>query len=659
MILNKLTLHNFGVYAGHQTFDLSPNKDGRSVIIIGALNGSGKTTFLTAVQMVLYGSLSPSAKTKKINYQEFLRGKINRSTSVKDGASIQLDFSAFDDEGERRYSVQRLWNEAKSGKIREKLMVFVDGELNKFLTENWAEHVETLLPSRIMPLFFFDGEKIEELANEENTNEILSSAVNGLLGLDLVHQLVGDLDVFELKKTKLLASKEELAEFDAAQDALKELENERKKIRQDRGAFVSKLERQQEKHRNAVTAYAAEGGELYEKRETLKLNRENAISNFSNHAEEIARIAEAGAPLLLVRELLDEVTIQSDLEEVSEKAQAVLELFSVHDRKTVGKLTELGVGSEYVDELTTYLTSERKSYEDAASHEQYLKLSKTGREQLHALNKLELDASIQNVTNGLEKNAELADAVDQLEKLLLGIPEVEAIKPFALAVESSERKIAEIEEQIRSVDAQIHELDNKITSAGRELRLRMSNNVDAQLEAEDTARFLKHSDKVKSTLATFKQKVLRNKLQKLENLILGCFDELTRKSKLITHLSINPDTFEMSLMGEDNNVIETSDLSSGERQLLATSILWGLSKASQRRLPTIIDTPLGRLDSSHRGTLCGNYFPKASHQVILLSTDEEVDKRYLKILQPSINKTYRVEFDAEKGGSAVSEGYLF
>jgi DNA sulfur modification protein DndD len=659
MILNKLTLHNFGVYAGQQIFDLSPDEDGRSVIIVGALNGCGKTTFLTAVQMVLYGPLSPSAKSKKMPYQDFLRGKINRSTNNKDGASIQLDFSVFDDEGERQYSVQRLWKETKSDKIREELTVFVDGKLNKFLTENWAGHVETLLPSRIMPLFFFDGEKIEELANEENASKILSSAVNGLLGLDLVHQLVIDLGVFELKKAKLLASKEEIAEFDAAQDALKTLENERSDFRQKRGTYEAKLGQQQEIHRKAVTKYATEGGELYEKREALKLGRENSILNFSNHAEEIAKVAEAGAPLLLVRDLLDEVTIQSDLEEVSEKAQTVLELFSVHDRKTVGKLTDLGAGSEYVEKLTNYLTSERKSYEDAASHERYLKFSKTGREQLHALNKLELDASIQNVANGLEKNAELADAVDQLEKLLLGVPEEEAIKPFAQAVESCERKITEFEEKIRSVDSKIHELDIKITSAGRELRLRMSSNVDAQLEAEDTARFLKHSEKVKSTLATFKKIVLRKKLQKLENLILGCFEELTRKSKLINRLSIDPETFEMSLMDKHGDVIETSDLSSGERQLLATSILWGLSKASQRLLPTIIDTPLGRLDSSHRGTLCGKYFPKASHQVILLSTDEEVDERYLEILQPSINKTYRVEFDAELGGSTVCEGYLF
>ena len=44
MILEKLLVNNFGVYAGKQNFNLSPDKK-KPVILIGALNGSGKTTF--------------------------------------------------------------------------------------------------------------------------------------------------------------------------------------------------------------------------------------------------------------------------------------------------------------------------------------------------------------------------------------------------------------------------------------------------------------------------------------------------------------------------------------------------------------------------------------------------------------------------------------
>ena len=659
MNLTDLKLHNFGVYAGLQIFDFSPANKDRSVSIVGALNGAGKTTLLTAIQLVLYGPLSPSAKSAKGGYEEFLRSKINRSCSPSDGASVQLDFKVFDDEGERLYSVRRFWKEGKSGKVQEELVVFIDNEANKFLTQNWAEHIEALLPSRIMPLFFFDGEKIEELANEDNTSAILSSAVNGLLGLDLVEQLTSDLGVFEFRKAKLIASKNELIEIEAAQNKLKILEDNRAILRQKRAAHVAKLEWKTYENLELKTEYSAQGGDFFESREDLKLERSNALSRFSEHAEVLAKIAEAGAPLLLVRELLDEVTFQSDIEEISEKAEAVLELISVHDRKTIGKLTELGVESKYVDDLSAHLSSERLAHEKAAHQERYLEISENGRARLHSLNKSVLTEISLNISNGLEVNTELADDVDQLEKNLLAVPDDEVIAPFLLAVEESELALATIKEQISHADAQIHEVGLTIDSAARELRLQMSQSIDAQLESDDTIRFLKHSEKVKKTLDAFKQKTLQRKLRQIEVLILDCFNDLTRKSQLISDLTIEPNTFQMYLKGSDSEEIKTSDLSSGERQLLATSILWGLSKASQREIPAIIDTPLGRLDSSHRETLCAKYFPKASHQVILLSTDEEVDERYLEILQPSINKTYRVEFDSNNGGSAVREGYLF
>ena len=659
MILTTLKLHNFGVYAGLQTFDFSPSGGEQSVIVVGALNGCGKTTLLTAIQLVLYGPVSPNIKSERASYQEYLRSKISRGSDAKDGASVQIDFLIFDDDGERNYSVRRFWKENNRGKIREELLVCVDGEPDKFLTQNWAEHIEALLPARIVPLFFFDGEKIEELASEEKSAAILSSAVNGMLGLDLVDQLSADLDVFEFRKAKLLKSKKELLELDAAQETLKKLGEEKEALLQEKGACTAKIERQSNKLDEANTECAAQGGEYYGAQEELKLSRTDAITRFKDHAAAMASISEAAAPLLLVGDLLDDITFQADMEEMSEKAETVLELISVHDKKIVGKLTELGGESELVEELSQFLTTERQAHMDAAFKERYLNFSKSAREQLHSLNKNGLNDSAKGISKALETNTEFSDDIDRIEKTLLAVPDEEVIAPYIQAVKDAEHMLDGLHKELHVLEVQIHELDLKVGTAGRELRTQIGKGVEAQVEADDSRRFLKHSEKVKNTLAAFKQKTLQRKLSQLESLILSCFGELTRKSELIADITIDPQTYEMRLKGGDWNEIKTSDLSSGERQLLATSILWGLSKASQRQIPAIIDTPLGRLDSTHRETLCANYFPNASHQVILLSTDEEVDERYLEILRPSINRTYRVDFDAAKGGSAVGEGYLF
>ena len=97
----------------------------------------------------------------------------------------------------------------------------------------------------------------------------------------------------------------------------------------------------------------------------------------------------------------------------------------------------------------------------------------------------------------------------------------------------------------------------------------------------------------------------------------------------------------------------------GEKQIYAISMLWALAKTSGRPLPVIIDTPLGRLDSDHRKLLVERYFPFASHQMLILSTDTEVDQQYFAELQPGVSQAYHLEFDPEEHQSLVSSGYFW
>jgi DNA sulfur modification protein DndD len=128
---------------------------------------------------------------------------------------------------------------------------------------------------------------------------------------------------------------------------------------------------------------------------------------------------------------------------------------------------------------------------------------------------------------------------------------------------------------------------------------------------------------------------------------------------LIRDLHIDPETFAIKLTGGDGRPLPFSSLSAGERQLLATSLLWGLAKASGRPLPTIIDTPLGRLDSSHRRHLLERYFPVASHQVILLSTDEEITETNLTKIQPFVGRSYQLMYDEQLRSTTIQPGYFW
>ena len=99
-------------------------------------------------------------------------------------------------------------------------------------------------------------------------------------------------------------------------------------------------------------------------------------------------------------------------------------------------------------------------------------------------------------------------------------------------------------------------------------------------------------------------------------------------------------------------------LSEGEKQIFAISVLWGLARASSRPLPAVIDTPMARLDATHRRNLVERYFPNASHQVVILSTDTEVDRDYYQALQPHIARAYHLNYDEDAPRDGGRRGLL-
>ena len=115
---------------------------------------------------------------------------------------------------------------------------------------------------------------------------------------------------------------------------------------------------------------------------------------------------------------------------------------------------------------------------------------------------------------------------------------------------------------------------------------------------------------------------------------------------------------ELNLFDQKNRKIDLQKLSAGERQLLAVSMIWSFSKASHKNLPTIIDTPLGRLDSKHRVHLVNNYFPKAGEQVLLLSTDEEIDTNLKTKLDKYISRSYHLDYNTKTQTTSIKEGYF-
>ena len=148
------------------------------------------------------------------------------------------------------------------------------------------------------------------------------------------------------------------------------------------------------------------------------------------------------------------------------------------------------------------------------------------------------------------------------------------------------------------------------------------------------------------------------KFGRITDAINTALRELLRKSGLVDGVLIDPSDLSVTLLDDDDQPLDAQRLSAGERQIVATAVLWGLSQCTGMTLPTVIDSPVGRLDRSHRTNLVDRYFPQASRQVVLLSTDEEIVGEHLQQLLPWVGAQYRLDFDEVEGFTSVEEGYF-
>ena len=151
-----------------------------------------------------------------------------------------------------------------------------------------------------------------------------------------------------------------------------------------------------------------------------------------------------------------------------------------------------------------------------------------------------------------------------------------------------------------------------------------------------------------AALNDYEERILKLRLTSLSKHFIDAFGGLVSRKSLVRDVIVDPNTFQLKLLGEEGREITPSELSAGERQLFAISMLWALGRTSGRELPMIIDTPLSRLDRQHRTNLMANYVPWSSAQVIMLCTDTELTPDLADIITPYVSR--RFEIGAVSGG---------
>lgn len=656
MILDRVILDNFGAYAGRQEALLTPEA-GKPVILFGGMNGGGKTTFLDSIQLGFYGRRAKTSNRGNMGYRDYLADCIHRGADPVEGSSITIHFHRMAEGKVVHFELQRSWKQGPKG-IEEDLRVSKDGDYDELLTEHWEESLDAYLPVGIAHLFFFDGEQIKELAEGQNSARIIGSAIHSLLGLDLVDRLETDLRVFERKKREETLDSQALLRLRLAEEEHAHLTEEEGKLLQEEGQLVNEAGRLAAEVTKAREAFEAEGGNLFLRHDELDKEKKALEARKLAAQNELRGLAAGALPLLLLMDQLAKVQDQARHETSVRHNRVLVEAMEERDEGILGILEDENLSAAALKRVGKLLADDRKWREKEASEELVLDAEPGFETELMHLRESNLPAARLRARELLDQIAQLDERIARLEADLARVPDEKRIEAAQLRLQQKQAEHQAALHKLEEIKIRKKALRAQCERAGQQLERVGSQEVEARFSEDARQRMLKHAAKVRSTLATFKTRVILKHARKIESLMLESFQSLLRKSGLVSGLTIDPETFAVTLLDRAGKPLPFDRLSAGERQLLATSLLWGLARASGRPVPTIIDTPLGRLDSSHRKHLTERYFPFASHQVLLLSTDEEMVGDYLRSISPFVTRSYLLAHDEKLGSTSVNPGYF-
>ncbi len=628
MIFLELVLQNFGPYSGRQVINLSPDIDDRSrpIILLGGMNGGGKTTLMDAFRLALYGHRAQCSNRGNLSYSDFLTQCVNSYTPSVEKTRIELAFEHIENDQPVTYRIVRTWERnPKDGKDHLGILDLNEW-LDSALVNIWDEYIENLLPLGISNLFLFDGEQIKELAEQEAPPPVVVDAIRGLLGLELAERLAVDLEILVNRKRKTLADIQELTNLEGIEQKLKQQQEEYNIETQNSDSLQKNLAEAEKEQQKAFDKFISEGGKIAGESSQLEKLRQERTAAAEKARQSMCELAAGVLPLALIEPLLTQVRSQGEKEFRTHQAQIARDILQERYERLLNKISLVGISEEQLDKIKSFFNQETQILEQEKDEESWLLVESETLEQLANILNFSLSTSKNNVQQQIVILKNQEEEIITIERQLQTAASPEAYQKLVNALQEAQNKVAEAKANCESSRRRLLELEAAIAKSKKELKEYTEQTIDRK----NTEHIIAASAKVQETLKIFRERLTLRKLNKLEVEVTECFRYLLHKSDLVHRVAINTNSFSLSLYDLQGKPVPKHRLSAGEKQLLAIAFLWGLARVSGHKLPVAIDTPLGRLDSSHRQNLVERYFPAASHQVILLSTDTEIGEVEVK-----------------------------
>lgn len=653
MWISCIELTNFKSYV-YQKLQFPKPENGRNLVLIGGMNGFGKTTLLEAIYLCLYGSEAVThlsrAGLHSDAYGKFLKKALHgKAISLKrNRMEVVIAFYIDDSEG---YEISRRWHFDLQGSYQEeetKIYKLRDGLrgtpiAKEELTSICDDHV---VPAHLAPFFFFDGEEVKKLADQDR-REWIQQGMESLLGVVLLRGLRDRLEQYQNNRKpsgKSSMDEEKLSELYQGlvnqEQQLEELRDKQSRCLEQR---TDAEERRDQVHQRLSAIGAGGGGvkqvenivrEEGEKREAL--NKSDAT---------IDSILSEKLPFHLVsKQLMDSLRIQ-----LQEEAKA---LDWENKKQSVEPQKERFVEAFFSTDFTRIMDTTTKD-----------NLHKTIDFAWHGLFNPKPEGCAKELFHSYLEPRQRLRLNDQFEKISVGYREIKALLQHRhacqRAIQDLERErirlealyddgtLHQLQEEMKAVQSELDSLNQGIGDFNRHVA-ELEKNVSDQRKTYDREHAtlientpvksnLRKAERVISLIKELMPRLFSIKTLELSNSVTTIFKQLSHKQQ-VDHIEINEKGASRLLSREGVEI--TLDRSAGENQIFATAMIAGLAKTSGFHIPMVIDTPLGRLDSEHRKRILEYWLSDPDRQIILLSQDEEIDINIFANIKNQVSKSY-------------------
>ena len=247
-------------------------------------------------------------------------------------------------------------------------------EEDKVLTERWLEFIEGLLPINIMPLFFFDGEKVETMADISNSASMLQTSIFSLFGMDIVSKLQDDLRAYNYKFKMDDKPDLNLSILSEHRNNLASCKEVLRKLHQEKASMIARLGYLRNQQDKLEFSFMRAGGDLYRKRTELNQRAIQIKSQLDKCNEEKNKIMEAAGPLLLVRKLLKAVEKQAKKEIVGGEVKTACKYLDKQAQEIIA-LINSELSGKKVEVFEKYFKEKKKELSKSSKVISYINLS--------------------------------------------------------------------------------------------------------------------------------------------------------------------------------------------------------------------------------------------------------------------------------------------